>query len=112
MKDDLKAIRVRIGRKVKQLRLLRGLSQEKLAELVGNQYKHIGQVERGEVNVGIDILAKIAANLGVDVSELMRPSPGEATGQRLYTIEQPEYEQLERMVERMKRSSRQRAKSD
>ena len=65
MKDDVQAVRLRIGKKVKQLRQLRGLSQEQLAELVGNQYKHIGQVERGEVNVGIDTLVSIAANLVV-----------------------------------------------
>jgi transcriptional regulator with XRE-family HTH domain len=38
MADDLQAeVRQRIGRKVRQLRLLRGMSQEELAELVGNQ---------------------------------------------------------------------------
>lgn len=69
-RDNLRAVRLRVGRNVKRLRHLRGLSQEQLAELVGNTNKHIGQVERAEVNVSIDILTAIAAGLSVEVADL------------------------------------------
>jgi transcriptional regulator with XRE-family HTH domain len=65
-------VRLRVARGVKRLRRLRGWSQETLAERVGNTEKHISQVERGKVNVGIDILASIASELEVDVAELFR----------------------------------------
>jgi transcriptional regulator with XRE-family HTH domain len=115
MKDDVKAVRARIGRKVKQLRLLRRLTQEKLAELVGNQYKHIGQIERGEVNVGIDILTRIAAHLSVDVSELLQPGPADAPALRTYVLTQEElaiYEEASTITQRVKRRGMQRPASD
>jgi transcriptional regulator with XRE-family HTH domain len=65
-------VRLRVARGVKRLRRLRGWSQEKLAERVGNTEKHISQVERGKVNVGIDTLSSIASELEVDVAELFR----------------------------------------
>lgn len=46
------------------------MSQEQLAEVVGNTGKHVGQIERGEVNVGLDVLSRIAAALSVDVADL------------------------------------------
>ena len=64
------AVRLRVGKNVRRLRRLRGLSQERLAERVGNSVKHIGQVERGEVNVGLDILSRIAIALSIDVDDL------------------------------------------
>jgi transcriptional regulator with XRE-family HTH domain len=70
MQEQLQAIRERIGSNVRQLRTSRGWSQQQLAELVGNTDKHIGQVERGEVNVSIDILTAIAAHLSVEVVQL------------------------------------------
>jgi transcriptional regulator with XRE-family HTH domain len=70
MRDHGRAIRMRVGRTVRRLRLSRGMSQERLAELVGNSGKHIGQIERGEVNVGLDVLSSIAAALSADVADL------------------------------------------
>src|SRR4051794_1423133 len=65
-------VRLRVAKGVKRLRRLRGWSQEQLAEQVGNTEKHISQIERGKVNVGIDVLASIASELEVDVAELFR----------------------------------------
>lgn len=70
MQAKQRAVRLRVARNVRQLRRLRGLSQEKLAERAGNSNKHIGQVERAEISVGIDILTGIAAGLSVEVSDL------------------------------------------
>jgi transcriptional regulator with XRE-family HTH domain len=102
MKDDVRAVRLRIGKRVKQLRQLRGMSQEKLAELVGNQYKHIGQVERGEVNVGIDILVSIAAHLSVSLSDLIEPA-AHSGDERAYWVTQQEADAIQGMAARLKR---------
>lgn len=104
---DKRAVRLRVGAKIRQLRRLRGLSQEQLAEMVGNSQKHMGQVERGEVNVTIDILTAVAAKLSVDVGELFRAASGEAGGQRVYTMTQRDVDQLEqglKILDRLKRA--------
>jgi transcriptional regulator with XRE-family HTH domain len=105
MRDKVReAVRLRVGANVRKLRKLKGWSQEELAERVGNTHRHIGQVERGEVNVTIDYLIDIAANLSVDPMDLFRASASE--GGRVYMITQETFDQLEqvaRVVERLKR---------
>ena len=71
MRDHAKSVRLRLGRNVQQFRRLRGFSQEHLAERAFTSLKGIGRIERGEVNVTIDVLTRIAASLGVDVCDLL-----------------------------------------
>jgi transcriptional regulator with XRE-family HTH domain len=96
MRDHGRAIRSRVGRTIRRLRLARDLTQERLAERAGNSWKHVGQIERGEVNVGLDVLAGIAGALSVDIADLFveprgrRPAPAAAyvmTGDELRQIE-------------------------
>jgi transcriptional regulator with XRE-family HTH domain len=105
MSENWRSVRRRVGRRVKQLRLLRGLSQEQLAEQVGNTGKHISEVELAKVNVGIDVLTAIAATFGVDVAELFRSSPADAGGAPTYVITRQELAPMEealRVVQRLK----------
>jgi transcriptional regulator with XRE-family HTH domain len=65
------AIRLRIGRNMRRLREMRQLTQVQLAEMVGtNNDRHMGQIERGEANVGLNYLAKIADSLSADIADL------------------------------------------
>jgi transcriptional regulator with XRE-family HTH domain len=66
-------VRERLSRTLKKHRGVKGWSQDDLAALVGNSYKHIGQIERREVNVGLDTLDALASALGLDISELFGP---------------------------------------
>ena len=78
MADYERAVRERVGRNVKRLRDREGWSQDQLAEKVGNTWRHISQIERGQANVGLDILTKIAKATAVDVSDIFfndTPSP-------------------------------------
>lgn len=59
-----------VGGKVRELRKERGLSQEDLGELSGFHFSYIGGLERGERNVSLENLAKVAETLGVDIGEL------------------------------------------
>ncbi|OLP58848.1 transcriptional regulator [Xaviernesmea oryzae] len=63
---------------VKKLRVLKGLSQERLSLEAGLERVSISQIERQCVNLGIDSLGKIATALNVKVAELFAvPAEGE-----------------------------------
>lgn len=72
-------IRRRVGRNVQRLRNLTGLSQEELAEKAGNSGKHIGDIERGTANVGIDVLIALADYFAVPVASFFGPDPRRGT---------------------------------
>ena len=60
-----------IGAKVRRLRLAKGYSQESFADACGLDRTYIGGVERGERNLGLKNLLRIAEALGVPPSELL-----------------------------------------
>lgn len=110
MRDDPRAIRTRVGGMVRRLRQSRGLTQERLAELASNSSKHVGQIERGEVNVGLDVLARIALALSADVADLfVGPRRRHTSQQAAYLITRRELDQIEQVVRRVK-SARARSK--
>jgi len=63
--------RIVFGRRVRQFRLERGLSQEKLAELADLHRNYVGGVERGERNVSLLNIVKLAHGLKVRVPNLV-----------------------------------------
>ncbi|MEC0183442.1 helix-turn-helix transcriptional regulator [Paenibacillus peoriae] len=56
-----------IGTKIRQFRKMLGITQEQLAEASDSTASYIGKLERGEVNVQIKTLEKIAEALGTNV---------------------------------------------
>lgn len=62
--------RALLGKRIKELRKARGLSQEALAEKMDGHPKYLGSVERGEQNPTIEFLMKLAAALRVDLVAL------------------------------------------
>ena len=62
---------VRVGRRVRELRTKAGLSQEDLAERAGLHRTYIGGIERGERNVGLLNLVRLARALSVRTSSLL-----------------------------------------
>lgn len=59
------------GNHLRALRVQKGLSQERLAELAGLHRTYLGGVERGERNPTLLTLAKIAKALDLSISELL-----------------------------------------
>ncbi len=68
MKKD---INEEVGLNIRRIREKRGLSQEKLAALADIHRVYVGQVERGEKNIGVVNLEKIAKALDVDIRVLV-----------------------------------------
>jgi len=62
---------VRFGQKLRELRTQKGLSQEGLAEAAGLHRTYVSSVERGERNVTITTIERLAAALKVRMAELM-----------------------------------------
>ena len=59
------------GARVREHRLEKGWSQEQLASKVGLDRTYIGGVERGERNLGLKNLFRLADALGVEPSALL-----------------------------------------
>lgn len=64
------AQRARFGDHVRVLRIEKGLSQEELAHSAGLDRSYVGGVERGERNVSLDNIHRIAAALQVEAAAL------------------------------------------
>jgi transcriptional regulator with XRE-family HTH domain len=62
---------VALGEAVRRARLARDISQERLALLSEVDRSYMGRVERGDNNVAVLTLVRIAAALEITVSELM-----------------------------------------
>ena len=63
-------IRVRFGRRLREIRQERGLSQEELAFRAGVHRTYVSSVERGKRNVGLVNIERLAQALDIDIGEL------------------------------------------
>lgn len=66
-KVDLKRVKLKFGQRVRELRKERGWSQEEFAERCDLHRTYIGAIERGEQNVSLENISKIAAALRLDL---------------------------------------------
>jgi len=66
--EDVKKL---VGDRIRKLRREKGLSQEELGDKSDLHYTHIGAIERGEKNLSIDTLVKLAGGLNVTVNDLL-----------------------------------------
>lgn len=63
-------ITVELGKKIKQLGMKKGLSQEKFALEIGMDRTYFASVEAGKRNISICNIKKIADGLEISLSEL------------------------------------------
>lgn len=66
------ALQIVVGRNIRRLRQKRGLSQEDLADEIGVHRTYMGGVERGERNLTLRSLERLAARLGVSPLSLLQ----------------------------------------
>ena len=65
---------IAFGGTVRSIRLDKGLSQEALADLAGIDRSYMGGVERGEHNIALINIKRIANALEASVSDVMKKS--------------------------------------
>ncbi|MFH1287751.1 MAG: helix-turn-helix transcriptional regulator [bacterium] len=63
-------LRKKLGERIRGLRMSTGLTQEELGEKAELSYKFLGEIERGQVNISLDSLEKIANALDIKIENL------------------------------------------
>lgn len=63
---------IALGEAIRRVRLSKGISQEKLALLAEVDRSYVGRVERGDNNVAVLTLARLARALDISLAILMR----------------------------------------
>jgi transcriptional regulator with XRE-family HTH domain len=67
----LSDVTVRFGKRLREVRTKKGISQERLAEKAGLHRTYVSSVERGERNISLINIESLAAALDVSMAELM-----------------------------------------
>ena len=65
-------IKQEFGLVIKELRLQKGISQERLALDAGIDRTYIGHIEKGVRNVSIEIIEKLAEYFQIPISEIFK----------------------------------------
>ena len=60
-----------VGQNLRNLRVAKGLSQEAFADLLGVHRTYIGAMERGERNLTLGTVERLARSLGVEPLSLL-----------------------------------------
>lgn len=63
---------VLLGERVKQLRIQKGLSQRKLADMMGKDHPAISLLENGKTNPSFWFLLELAHSLDIELSNLVK----------------------------------------
>jgi transcriptional regulator with XRE-family HTH domain len=60
----------KFGKRLREMRKIKGLSQEELAYKSGFELSQIGRIERAEINTSLSHVSALAEALGIDPIEL------------------------------------------
>lgn len=64
-------IRIRLGQRIRALRLAKGMNQDEFAAAAGIHRTHPGKLENALIDPQLSTLVKVATALGVDIGELL-----------------------------------------
>ncbi|MGP5214804.1 helix-turn-helix domain-containing protein [Psychrobacter immobilis] len=62
---------IAFGKRVREVRRNKGISQEKLAELAGIDRSYMGNIERGEKNITLKKAYEVCDALEIDIKDLI-----------------------------------------
>ena len=63
---------MRLGDSIREARISKSISQERLAELAALSKNYVGNIERGEYDVTVSVLHRVAYALDCRASDLLR----------------------------------------
>ena len=89
-----------VGRKIRQIRRQRKLTQVELAQKVGIHQSDLSRMEQGEYKVGLDTLIKILGSFDLTIGEFFEES--ERTGtivNKLKSLSQTAQKEVEDFIE-------------
>ena len=69
--QEKKPINIKIGQNIRQIREDAGLTQEKLADILGIGDKHVSAIERGAVGLSLPTLVRICEALSVSADRVL-----------------------------------------
>jgi len=72
MKKQKESADILLGRRIRNLRNLKGWTQQELGNQADVNYKFIGEIERGQQNPSFNVLVKIVSALEIELPELFR----------------------------------------
>ncbi len=61
---------VKLGNRIKEIRMLKGISQVELANRIGKDQPSLNRVEKGNINPSYIYLVEICEGIGIEMSEL------------------------------------------
>ena len=64
-------IRVRLGQRIRELRLVKGLNQDEFAAAAGIHRTHPGKLENAQIDPQLSTLVKVASALEIALVELL-----------------------------------------
>lgn len=77
------------GKRLKEIRLIRGMTQEELAEMLNINKQHVSRMERGITTCSIDLLIELSCHLQISTDYLLmgkEPDTGRQKEQILEVI--------------------------
>jgi transcriptional regulator with XRE-family HTH domain len=69
----MSTVRIRFGKQLRQIRRVKDITQEKLAEEIGVSAEFISNMERGKAAPSFETLEKLARVLETDIQEFFKP---------------------------------------
>ncbi len=73
-----------LGDKIRKMRKARGLTQEKLAELIGIDNKHLSRIEIGKHMPTYSVLKKLAKTLDFDIYNIEEMKVEDKTSDKIF----------------------------
>lgn len=89
-----------IGRKIRQLRRQRKLTQVELAERIGVHQSDLSRMEQGEYKVGLDTLLRILQTFDLSIGDFFDESgPAESIAERVRRLSPGAQREIEDFIE-------------
>lgn len=75
------------GKRLKETRLIRGITQEELAEILNVNKQHISRMERGITACSIDLLIELSCHLQISTDYLLMGKEPDTVNQKEQILE-------------------------